>query len=108
MPGISRSGNISPQSSIMMRPSTSMQAQLRPISPRPPRKTIRTGSGNGVDTEVSQDLASAVLETVRGRSERQAALPAREPEHPQDGLGRDGVGRKVAGLEGPRLGEAGV
>ena len=26
-----------------MRPSTSMQAQLRPISPSPPRKTTRTG-----------------------------------------------------------------
>ena len=27
-----------------MRPSTSMQAQFRPISPRPPRKTTRTGA----------------------------------------------------------------
>ena len=33
-----------PTSSRMMRPSTSMQAQLRPISPRPPRKVTWTGS----------------------------------------------------------------
>ena len=41
------SGNISPQSSSMMAPSTSMQAQLRPISPRPPRKVIVTGGSCG-------------------------------------------------------------
>ena len=40
---MSGSGNMIPQSRTMMRPSTSMQAQLRPISPRPPRKTTRTG-----------------------------------------------------------------
>ena len=38
-----RSGNMMPQSTRMARPSISNQAQLRPISPRPPRKTIRTG-----------------------------------------------------------------
>ena len=42
---MSGSGNMIPQSRMMMRPSTSMQAQLRPISPRPPRKTTRTGFG---------------------------------------------------------------
>ena len=45
MPGMSGSGNMIPQSRTRMRPSTSMQAQLRPISPSPPRKTIRTGLG---------------------------------------------------------------
>ena len=43
MPGMSGSGNMMPQSRTRMRPSTSMQAQFRPISPSPPRKTIRTG-----------------------------------------------------------------
>src|SRR5437764_14639246 len=40
---MSGSGNMIPQSIRRIRPSTSMQAQLRPISPRPPRKTTRTG-----------------------------------------------------------------
>src|SRR4029079_13271252 len=44
MPGMSASGNINPQSTTRMRPSTSRQKQFRPISPRPPRKTIRTAS----------------------------------------------------------------
>ena len=43
MPGISASGNMIPQSTMRMRSSTSRQKQLRPISPRPPRKTILTG-----------------------------------------------------------------
>ena len=45
MPGMSGSGNMIPQSRTTMRPSSSMHAQLRPISPRPPRKMMRTGSG---------------------------------------------------------------
>ena len=48
-------------------PPTSMQAQLRPISPRPPRKTIRTGCSA---TEMGKDLASGVLESLWGRTER--------------------------------------
>ena len=40
---MSGSGNMIPQSRTRILPSTSTQAQLRPISPRPPRKTIRTG-----------------------------------------------------------------
>src|SRR4051812_15745148 len=108
MPGISRSGNMSPQSSSMIRPSTSMQAQLRPISPSPPRKTIRTGLGNGVDAEVAQQPLGLVLEPVGRRSQRQAALPGREAQHPEDGFGGNGVGRGVTGLEGPRRYEPGV
>src|ERR1035441_1261741 len=42
---MSGSGNMIPQSRTRMRPSTSMQAQFRPISPRPPRNTTRTGWG---------------------------------------------------------------
>src|SRR5918992_359127 len=40
---MSGSGNMIPQSISRMRSSTSTQAQLRPISPRPPKKTTRTG-----------------------------------------------------------------
>ena len=43
MPGMSDSGNMIPQSMTRMRSSTSRHKQLRPISPSPPRKTIRTG-----------------------------------------------------------------
>src|SRR5882757_5664906 len=42
MPGMSASGNMIPQSTTRMRSSTSRQKQFRPISPSPPRKTIRT------------------------------------------------------------------
>src|SRR5215217_7699500 len=42
-PGMSTSGNIKPQSTTRMRPSTSRQKQLRPISPTPPRNVIETG-----------------------------------------------------------------
>src|SRR3954469_21404871 len=101
------SGNIRPQSRSMMLPSTSMQAQFRPISPSPPRKTTLTGSGKG-HAEVLQYLASLVLESRRRGSHRQAALPRRQPQHPEYGLGGNGVGGEVAGLERPRLGEAGV
>ena len=45
-PSISASGNMSPQSRIMRRSSCSTMAQLRPISPSPPRKVIRTGAVN--------------------------------------------------------------
>src|SRR4051812_40723369 len=100
MPGISMSGNMSPQSRSMILPSTSMHAQFRPISPRPPRKTILTGSSPSgkLDTEVSQDLAGLVFQPVGSGAERQAALSAGEPEDAEHGLGRDGVRREVAGL----------
>ena len=42
MPGMSGSGNMIPQSSTTIRPSSSMHAQFRPISPSPPRKMTRT------------------------------------------------------------------
>src|SRR5215471_2259595 len=41
---MSASGNMIPQSTSRIRPSTSMQQQLRPISPSPPKKTMRTES----------------------------------------------------------------
>ena len=44
MPCMSASGNISPTSISRTLPSCSIAMQLRPISPRPPRKTMRTGS----------------------------------------------------------------
>ena len=43
-PGRSSPANIRPQSSSTLRPAVSMTAQLRPISPRPPRKVTATGA----------------------------------------------------------------
>src|SRR4051794_30602184 len=108
MPGISRlSGNISPQSSRMIWPSTSMQAQFRPISPRPPRKTTRTGSAK-VRPEVGQDLPGAVLEPFGSGTHRQAAVATRKSEHAKHRLGGDRVRRVVAGLEEVGLDQLGI
>src|SRR3984885_9557787 len=108
-PGMSGSGNMMPQSRTRMRPSTSMQAQFRPISPRPPRKTTRTGFGLDLlpdpdprpdpDSEPlprprsakrsdrdrrwpdsGQDLLRLVVQVGGGGSHGQAALPHPQPE----------------------------
>src|SRR3954467_14244626 len=95
MPSMSASGNIRPQSRIMMRPSTSMHAQFRPISPNPPRKVTVTGSA----MQAVPDLEGPPLQTGRRRSEREAALPGRLAERPHHGLGGDRVRCEVAALE---------
>ena len=43
-PGRNSSGNICPQSNSSIAAGVSMAAQLRPMSPRPPRKVTRTVS----------------------------------------------------------------
>src|SRR5579862_8994657 len=108
---MSGSGNITPQSRTMMRPSTSTQAQLRPISPRPPRKTIRTaarpatrsrlGAGPGRhlrhrDPEPDQHPARFALELRRRLAERETALADGQPERPAGGL----CGKRVRELLG--------
>src|SRR6516225_4108649 len=105
MPGISMSGNINPQSRIMIRPATSTHAQLRPISPRPPRKTMRTGSSA---PEMGKDLPGCVLEPSWSRAERQPALAGGEAQGPQHGFRRDRVGSLVARLEAMRRHQPGV
>ena len=65
MPGMSGSGNMMPQSRTTMRPSTSMQAQFRPISPSPPRKTTRTGFGFGLLPRSTALAAVATVAAVR-------------------------------------------
>src|SRR5215207_8499128 len=60
---MSGSGNISPQSTTRMRPSTSRQKQLRPISPSPPRKTSRTSSLTGLMLLIASARQAAVLLT---------------------------------------------
>ena len=69
-PGMSGSGNMMPTSSTRMRPSTSMQAQFRPISPRPPRKTIRTERAPGPAALASAPAAGRRLRRRPRRSGR--------------------------------------
>src|SRR5271165_4474157 len=112
-PGISGFGNRTPQSRTTRRPSCSMTAQLRPISPSPPRKAILTGSATGARAGCpgAREAALAprverrkhgpgpLVEAARGHAHREAALAGRQPERPQDGLRRDRVRRLVARLE---------
>src|SRR5438552_14291697 len=99
-PSMSTSGNMSPQSSSSSRPSCSKHAQLRPISPSPPRNVIRIWSAT---PKVGEDLAGPVLEALGGGPEGQPALAHRQPQHPHHGLGRDGIRGDVAALVLPRL-----
>src|SRR3954452_12518545 len=104
MPNMSMSGNMSPQSRSMMRPSTSMHAQLRPISPRPPRKVTLTG----LAMETCVHLARSILGAVGGRAQRKPALAdpqAERSHHRLDRLREDAV---VAVLEQVRLDQARV
>src|SRR5271154_521728 len=110
---MSASGNMIPQSRTMMRPSTSMQAQLRPISPSPPRKTTRTGdalgrefafSGNRVArcnwrAEGCQDFGGLRVEFRRRCAHGQAALSDAQSHGPADRLGGQGVRVLLARLE---------
>src|SRR5689334_3936486 len=87
MPGMSASGNMIPQSTTRIRPSTSMQKQFRPISPRPPRKTIRTGIRRARYNPAVRGRA------LRGETRAGGPLPAR-PFVRASGAGR---GRAVLG-----------
>src|SRR5437660_8467297 len=48
------SGNMSPQSTNRIRSSTSRHKQLRPISPNPPKNTMRT-TGSLIDPTLPRD-----------------------------------------------------
>src|SRR5580700_396650 len=116
---MSASGNMIPQSRTTMRLSTSMTAQLRPISPRPPRKLTRTCSGKrsawcpmggtaGGSTEAGHHQTGLAVELGGGGAEGGPALSGREAEGPAGGLGRDRVRMGVGGFEVVGLDEAGV
>src|SRR3954452_22676470 len=104
MPSMSMSGNMSPQSRSMMRPSTSMHAQLRPISPRPPRKVTLTGSA----MEPCVHLARPGLGAVGSRTEWEPALADPQAERSHHRLDRLREDALVAVLEEVRLDEARV
>src|SRR5215210_6551061 len=85
MPGMSLSGNMIPQSMTRMRSPTSRHMQLRPISPRPPRKTIRTGelmwegasSGSGyrrLEHEFLHELLHGDVDELYAHAQRVAVV----------------------------------
>src|SRR6056297_111999 len=109
------SGNMRPQSmSTTVRSGSSaapcsIAMQLRPISPRPPRKMMRTGtdesvepgfrrSATGIDQTVV-DAAGVVFESVWGRTHRRPALSDGMTERSQHGFRRYRVRGVVTGLE---------
>src|SRR5438552_14794131 len=104
MPSMSMSGNINPTSSRRIRPFTSMQAQLRPISPSPPRKVTTTGSG----MKVLPHLPCTILGAGRRGAQWEATVAHLQPERPHHRLDRLGEHTRVAVLEQVRLDEARV
>ncbi len=118
------SGNISPQSMRMIVRSGSSAApcsiamQLRPISPSPPRKTMRTGTDGSVapgarrsatgGDQAFVDAASGVFESMGRRPHRGPAFPDVMTERSQHRLRRYRVRGVVAGLELVALQLAGV
>src|SRR3984957_4055701 len=99
---MSGSGNMIPMASTTMRPLSSKHAQLRPISPRPPRKMMRTESGkrparactdNGVHVapEVCDCGTGLPDELDRSRPNGEPALPDGETEDPARCFCRHGV-----------------
>src|SRR5258708_37692423 len=83
---MSTSGNMSPQSRSMIRPSTSMQAQLRPISPSPPRKVTLTLAEGWLAIEARVHLSAPVLDANGCRRERGATPADLKAERAQHGL----------------------
>src|ERR1700681_3486943 len=119
MPGMSGSGNMMPMSRTTIRPSSSRHAQFRPISPRPPRKMIRTGSGKRpaypctghgghVAPEIGEHGTGPVLELGGGRAEGEPALAGGEAEDATGRLGRERIREELARLEVVGLEELGV
>src|SRR5580704_2825279 len=105
-PYIVGSGNISPASTMTMRPSCSIAAQLRPISPRPPRKVTRTVSLATRCLQRGHDFRRVRVESVVTLCVRQSALADVDAEVAQGRLGRHGVRVEVARLEGVTRREA--
>src|SRR5579863_1662675 len=97
-PYIVGSGNIHPASTTTRRPSCSMTQQLRPISPRPPRKVTRTVSLATRSLERGDDLGRVRVESVVTLRVRQSALADVKAEVAQGRLGRHGVRIELTGL----------
>src|ERR1700685_1248232 len=73
-PYIVGSGNRGPASTITIAPACSIAAQLRPISPRPPRKVTRTVSLATRCLQRGHDFRRVRVESVVTLCVRQSAL----------------------------------
>ncbi len=120
MPGIVASGNITPQSRTKRRPDCSMTAQVRLISPRPPRKMTSDSPGTAFAEPDLRRLEGSAPRRSRYEDERDSWIcracssspsgaapsgrrqfPAGRPRTPQHRLGRNRrFERVVARLEG--------
>ena len=89
-PGISGLGNITPQSRTTRRPACSTTAQLRPISPSPPRNEIRTGSGIRARRRALGQAARAPQSRCGEHGARLRLQPVRGRAHRAGGTGRPG------------------
>src|SRR6266496_1473624 len=110
-PGWSASGKASPQSIRSLEPASSTTAQLRPISPRPPRKAILTGptgastgrSATGALTRVQADSGEQAAHELdlwrRGVQQRRPQRTAWQPQQVQPGLQQDRAGGGEQTLE---------
>src|SRR5919197_5286052 len=110
-PGWSASGKASPQSISSREPASSTTAQLRPISPRPPRKAILAGppaastarSATGALARVQADLGQQPAHELdllrRGVQQRGTQRTARQAEQVERGLQQDRAGGREQPLE---------
>ena len=94
MPSMSSSGNMSPQSRSMMLAVELEHAQLRPISPSPPRNVMRDGwamaAAQPSRPRPSSTRRASASSPAGAGPERQAARPDGQAERAQHRLGRLG------------------
>ena len=99
-PGISASGNISPQSrmhdAVVLLDAGAVAADLAEAAEEGDADGAVTGQPTVSATQVGEHLAGPVLEAGGSRAHRQAALADGQAQHPHHGLGRDRVGGGVA------------
>src|SRR4029450_7321278 len=109
-PGWSASGKASPQSTSSRAPSTSTTAQLRPISPSPPRNATRVtpgaAGGSSWPTSVTGCLANPGQQAAggldlvgRGVDQRRAQRPGGQAEQVHARLEQDRAGGGEQALE---------
>src|SRR6266545_7256797 len=108
IPSMSAVGNISPVSTITIRPSTSTAVMFLPISPRPPSGRIRTfeaklGGRRGQKALRLERLADRCSLLVVGLDDRQAGPRRADAEQLQGRLHRDRVGHAEHLVERPKL-----
>src|SRR6266516_5036573 len=103
-PGWSASGKARPQSISSRAPAYSMTAQLRPISPSPPRKTTRaarsaTGSPSWVQADLGEQATDVADLLGGGVDQGRAVRPGRQAEEVHRGLEQDRAGGGEQPLE---------